>query len=214
MSRAWQAGSAHVLASALLLAALAGSCAPATPRFDRARLTAELRAPLADWVRFWRRYDPRFALDSLRWGVEDTIRVERTETVVDSMRTGASSRWWAWSPDRTRAVDPDWYREWDPERREFMYEPDAVSELLDFTTGTGSFLDPCGTGCRNDAAVWLDRERFVLMGWVDADDGDSLFAPDVRVYDLARRTTAVGTGRGVRIPDGPGTAAHTAGSER
>jgi hypothetical protein len=183
---------------AVLLLTLVASCAPRTPRFDAVRLTNELRRPLAHWVVYWRGYDPAFTLDSLRWDLTDTILVERTGAITDSLRNTATARWWAWSPDRTRAVDPDWYREWDPDRKEFMYEPDAQSELLDFTTRTGSYLTFCGTGCRNDDAVWLDRERFVLMGWQDADNGDSLFQPAVTVYDLDRRTTAIGLGRGVR----------------
>lgn len=185
------------------LALLAVSCAPRTPAFDRARLTAELREPLADWTRYWCRYDPAFTLDSLRWSVVDSIRVERTERLPDSVRTGRASAWFAWSPDRTRAVDPDAYRVWDPGQKRFRYEPEAVSELLDFPTHTGSFLQSCGTSCRNDDARWLDRERFALVGWEDADDGDSLFGPVVRVYDLDRRTTAVGVGRAVSMPRTP-----------
>ncbi len=184
------------------LALLAVSCAPATPRFEAGRLTRELRQPLADWVSYWRAYDPAFALDSLRWTLADTILVERTEAISDSLRTTPSPRGWAWSPDRSRVVDPNWYREWDPDRNEYMYEPDAVTELLDFTTRTGTFLQFCGTGCRNDAAFWLDRERFALVGWTDTDMGDSLFAPRVTVYDLERRTTATGVGRGVAMRGG------------
>ncbi|HUK61764.1 MAG TPA: hypothetical protein VLV15_00480 [Dongiaceae bacterium] len=175
------------------------SCAPRTPRFDAVRLTNELRRPLAHWVVYWRAYDPGFALDSLRWSLADTIVVERTEPLADSLRNSADGRWWAWSPDRTRAANPNWYREWDPDRKEFDYGPDAQSELLDFSSHTGSFLRFCGTGCRNDDAVWLDRERIALVGWEDHDMGDSLFEPVVTVYDLDRRTTAIGVGRGVRM---------------
>ncbi|MFI5372796.1 MAG: hypothetical protein ACHQ52_14665 [Candidatus Eisenbacteria bacterium] len=183
----------------LLVLLAATSCAPATPRFDAARLTRELRRPLADWCVYWRRYDPAFTLDSLHWSRVDTIQVEQTEPLADSLRNSADSRWWAWSPDRTRAVNPDTYREWDPDEKGFLYDADAASELLDFGTHTGSVLQSCGTGCRNDDAVWLDRERFTLMGWEDADNGDSLFEPVVSVYDLDRHTTAFGVGRGVRM---------------
>jgi hypothetical protein len=179
-------------------ALLVVSCTPRTPRFDSMRLTHELQQPLVHWVVYWHDYDSTFTLESLRWSVVDSIQVERTETISDSLRKTAAARWWAWSPDHTRAVDPDWYREWDPDRKEFLYEPDAVSELLDFQSHTGTFLNPCGTGCRNDDAVWLDRERFALMGWQAADQGDSLFQPVVTVYDFDRRTTAVGVGRAVR----------------
>jgi hypothetical protein len=181
-----------------LATVLLGSCAPRTPRFDAARLTNELRSPLEHWVVYWRGYDPAFALDSLRWTVADSVHFEQPRAISDSLRNTADSKWWAWSPDRTRAVNPDTYREWDPDRKEFLYDADAASELLDFTTRTASLLEFCGTSCRNDDAVWLDRERFAVMGWQDIDNGDSLFEPVVTVYDLDRRTTAIGLGRAVR----------------
>jgi hypothetical protein len=183
---------------ALFASLFLGSCSPRTPRFDSVRLTHELQQPLVHWVVYWHGYDSTFTLDSLKWTVVDSIHIERTVAISDSLRNTADSKWWAWSPDRTRAVNPDTYREWDRDRKEFLYDADAASELLDFSTHTSSQLEFCGTGCRNDDAVWLDRERFALMGWEDADNGDSLFQPVVTVYDLDRRTTAVGTARAVR----------------
>jgi len=212
-SRLVSAARLVALVALAALALLAVSCAPRTPRFDRARLTAELREPLADWTTYWRRYDPAFALDSLRWSVIDSIHVAGTEPLSDSVRTRAALRWYAWSPDRTRAVDPDTYREWEPETGTFGYEPDARAVLYDFAQYHAQVLESCGTPCRYDDARWLDRDRFVLMGWIEELDpvsaaGVERFSPRVTVYDLERRTVAYGIGRAVPMrasPAPPGT---------
>jgi hypothetical protein len=137
------------------------------------------------------------------WGVADTLVFEPPQPLSDSVITTQRARWFVWSPDHTRAVDPNFDREWDPDNHDFGYDDVAVSELMDFNSHTTRFLDRCGMDCRNDDAIWLDRERFALMGWTTAAASDSLFEPKVLVIDLGRGTMTRGLGRPVSLAAAP-----------
>lgn len=197
----WPCGSATRIALAFAL--LAVSCAPRTPGFDRARVTYELRRPLADWVGYWRRYDPAFTLDSLRWGAPDSLRFEAAQVLPDSLRAVQEARWFAWSPDHTRAIDPNEYREWDPDRHEFGYDDVSASVLLDFSLHVSQVFDRSGMDQRNDDAKWLDRDRFVVTGWRSAVADSDLYQPLVTLVDLDRRTSVTAAGRAVRVGGEP-----------
>lgn len=150
-------------------------------------LVAQVRGALAPWAAAWRYQDPSFRLDSLRWHGPDTCRIEYTTPLSEAWFDTPEQRRFGWrpSPDGTRALVTNAYREWDPHSGRWAYEPDALTALVDQIGARWARVMECGTPCRFDAGAWLDRDRFVVAGLL-TDGMPQMIAPQVWIYDLAR----------------------------
>ena len=91
-----------------------------------------------------------------------------------------------YSPDSTRAIDPDRYLELsrDGGRVDLEREPDSKALLIDLRTRSVATLEFCGTLCAFDGAFWIDSLRFALTGAVVVNDSTNASCGRVRLYDL------------------------------
>jgi hypothetical protein len=167
-------------------------------------LVAQVRGALGGWAAIWRRHDPAFRLDSLRWRGPDSCRIEFTVPLSEAWFDTPEQRrhGWALSPDGTRALVTNAYRDWDPDRRTWGYEPDALTVLVDVLNGRWSRVMACGTPCRYDAGAWLDDARFVIAGSL-RDGMPERIAPQVWLFDVRRGLQWTATGPMVAPSDRP-----------
>ncbi len=151
-------------------------------------LVAANAAQLAEWVSQWRSAAPEFELALLQkngpapFTLLDIVAYRPRDPRERERRL----RYGVFAPDSTRFIDPDIYRSIGigtggaP-----MIERDANSapRLVDLATQSATRLLDCGTACGNSDAFWIDRLRFVLVGWSEADTLGNIRA-ELRFYDL------------------------------
>jgi hypothetical protein len=164
-------------------------------------LTATVRGALREWAGAWRYQDPAFRLDSLRWRGPDTCRFVFDESLAEAWFTDPKQQPYTWqlSPDGTRALIPDAYREWDPHSQTWGREPETVTALVDVVNRRWTRVTSCGTSCTSDAGAWLDSDRFVIAGQL-MDGLPQMTAPQVLLFDVKRglQWSAIGP----MIPEG------------
>ena len=150
-------------------------------------LTATVRGALREWAAAWRYQDPAFRLDSLRWRGPDTCRFTYDQPLADAWFTDPEQQPYTWqlSPDGTRALITDAYREWDPHAQTWGHEPDVVTVLVDLVNRRWMRAMSCGTSCGYDAGAWLDADRFVVAGQL-MDGVPQMTAPQVWLFDVKR----------------------------
>ena len=165
-------------------------CSGCAPRDESAsELAAQLHDPLGPWVAAYRQADSTFTLEGLQWRASDTLSIACT-TPPPSMASGEQRRqlFWIYSPDSAYAVDVDVYQDVETDAGEIGYDADASTILVERASERWMTLSFCGTGCRNDDAVWLSPRRVVLAGWSTNSAGDSAY-PVLALYDIARQRT-------------------------
>jgi len=155
-------------------------------RLDPA-LVASVRGSLRGWAAAWRDQDPGFRLDSLRWRGPDSCRFTFDQTLADAPFIDPQQQPYTWrvSPDGTRALIPDTYREWDPHAGHWLRDADVKTALVDVINRRWTTVMECGTSCSYDVGAWLDVDRFVIAGRL-TDGMPPMSAPQVWVYDLKR----------------------------
>jgi len=150
-------------------------------------LVASVRGALGGWAAAWRDQDPAFRLDSLRWRGPDSCRFTFDQALADAWFADPEQQPYTWqiSPDGTRALIPDAYREWDPHAQSWDHEPDVTTALVDLVNRRWTRVMTCGTSCSYDVGAWLDADRFVIAGRL-TDGMPQMSAPQVWVYDVKR----------------------------
>ena len=66
-------------------------------------------------------------------------------------------------------------------------EPDSEVALISLAEGAYERLLFCGTPCAWDGAGWLNTERFVVTGYMESDDAQSV-TPTLHTFDLSNDT--------------------------
>jgi hypothetical protein len=190
----WSLRSGCALSFALLLIVSDG-CArrehpsppPPVARVEVDTLVAAHAPQLGEWLSQWRRAAPEFELNQLERNgpAPFTLLNIVSYNPRDPMERQRRLRYGVFAPDSTRFIDPDVYREitMDPGGPAIGRDANSAPRLVDLATHSVTRLVDCGTACGNDDAFWIDRLRFVLMGWSEADTLGNLRA-ELRFYDL------------------------------
>ena len=69
-------------------------------------------------------------------------------------------------------------------------EPDSKTVLIDLERRTLATIQICGTGGGAHWGVWLDRDRFALGQWREADDYGEWYQGQLFVYSIADSSVA------------------------
>lgn len=181
----------------VLVACLAasGGCGrreqPGPPPLARAEvdtLVATNAAQLAEWVSWWRQAAPEFELNQLEKSgpAPFTLLDIVPYNPRDPRERERRLRYGIFAPDSTRFLDPDVYRAVGIGPRgapAIEHDANSAPRLVDLATRSATRLLDCGSACGNSDAFWIDRLRFVLMGWSDADTLGNIRA-ELRFYDF------------------------------
>lgn len=118
---------------------------------------------LRDWVARWRTALPGFALDSLyREPGTFPVGYRRATTSRDLERARVFGQL---SPDSTRIVEPDMYREKSDGEWELRPEPEAAPAIVDLRDDSLTVITVMGTEGGFEDAFWIDRDHAVLVGY-------------------------------------------------
>ena len=127
---------------------------------------------LTPWAEMWRKADPEFAPESLRFvDVAPAFRKDPLQPLKafyppDEEHEPVFRVLSARSPDNRYNLIFDWYQAIEESNGEIDIGGDADSGplLLDFRDGTARLFDICGTPCTSDWGAWLSPTKFVLAG--------------------------------------------------
>lgn len=150
-------------------------------------LLAAMRDGLDAWAERWRAAAPGFALDSLYRDAAQPFHPQLTRplTTQDVQRARFFG---AVSPDSSRIAEADWYRQVIDGEPELWGEPDAAPALVDLKADSFHVLTTIGTVGGFEEVFWIDRERFVVIGYAERRFEPWSGGGDLWVYDLARGT--------------------------
>ena len=193
MARMSRAGFGLVLVAWLVVPVGCGrreqpSPPPPSAQAEVDTLVAANAAQLEEWVSEWRLAAPEFELNLLEkngpgpFTLLDIVGYNPRDPRERERRL----RYGIFAPDSTRFIDPDVYRAigiGPGGAPTIERDANSAPRLVDLATHSATRLLDCGTACGNSDAFWIDRLRFVLIGWSEADTLGNIRA-ELRFYDL------------------------------
>jgi hypothetical protein len=150
-------------------------------------LLAAAAPRLSEWSRRWAAVLPGFMLDSLYREASSRMPdfYPRAAGADDIERARVFGEL---SPDSTRIVEPDSYREKGRTWQDWGGDADSAPALLDLRTDSLYTLTVIGPSFAFEDAFWVDRQRFVIVGLGEREFDPWQGGGDLWVYDLARGT--------------------------
>jgi len=140
--------------------AAGGALAPSTVQ--------AVEAALAEWVAAWRGVDSAFDLRAFRSTQTGPIEYASALPFEPGNPSFVRARMpdYAYTPDRTRFVDPY-----------IDLGPDTAVAVVDLTRKTWRRLLFCGTPCGFDGAAWLSADVLVVVGYAEPPGGPTCASP-------------------------------------